>query len=234
MRKLVERFNKGTLAWHFHTGYLANTWPEEPIEVGKTFKVSGRVKLCDNGLHASLGPWNALNYHMGPFVSRVRLEGTIIYDAYRKDLASKCCATKRTVLWQADCTDATTRLGLDVLQHGIVYCQDKGISLPKVLQQASVDGYRVLAGLSRMYDRNAVIEELRQQLRDAEGYQLQYMLYLAFTLQNKQLHASRESYVNVLIDSIHNLSPLVGLSRGSLNDMFTNILMRLAPEDYSE
>ena len=92
-------------AYHFTADTLrdgtpipaTNTWlefPDEPI-------------LCEQGLHASLDPWDALQYAPGPNLHLVELGGTIIHGD------DKLVATRRKILKSIDATDLLRRFAAD-------------------------------------------------------------------------------------------------------------------------
>ena len=85
------------LYWHFlreerHMRYP----PYLPVVAGETYRVTGPLVLCQNGLHASLRALDALEYAPGSIVCRVLLGDEVIHDG------DKVCARERTVLWMAD------------------------------------------------------------------------------------------------------------------------------------
>lgn len=66
---------KTILAWHFTNGTLRDGEPLPPI--GQWLEHTGPVIPCKSGLHASLHPFDALQYAPGPWLHRVRLEGDL-------------------------------------------------------------------------------------------------------------------------------------------------------------
>jgi len=108
---------EGTMkAWHFSGEYLR-------FDLNKTRVVQGlrvtceeqRIKPATYGLHASEQAIDALSYapHNSRIVSRVELDGCIIDDR------DNYCASERTHLRVADCTEAVQRFArlcaLDVI-----------------------------------------------------------------------------------------------------------------------
>ena len=89
--------------WHFteaqHHG--RDGWPLQEVEELPT---GTKPILCEIGLHASKSALDALSYAPGPFVSRVRLEGTVVVGD------DKACATRRVRL--AGPVDASRELRL--------------------------------------------------------------------------------------------------------------------------
>lgn len=63
------------------------------VTVGKKFSVSGPIKLCENGLHASKKVSHALNYAPGLVLCVVRVSGNI------QEGADKICGRHREVVW---------------------------------------------------------------------------------------------------------------------------------------
>jgi hypothetical protein len=59
------------------------------VEVGKTYKAKGKLKFCENGMHASANILDALQYAYGPVICRVELIGKIIHDR-DKSVARGC------------------------------------------------------------------------------------------------------------------------------------------------
>src|SRR4051812_47432285 len=86
------------LAWHFVGNALRDGRPI-PAD-GELLKFDGTPILCQRGLHASLHPYDALNYAPGPILCRVECSGTII----RGD--DKLVCTERTIIARADATEA--------------------------------------------------------------------------------------------------------------------------------
>ena len=62
------------------------------IRVGQTHKVTGDIKLCQKGLHASIKPLDALKYAPGSMLWLVELSGEIIIGD------DKCVASERTYI----------------------------------------------------------------------------------------------------------------------------------------
>lgn len=77
-------------AWWFSKGRVLPHDDGRQIMLGQTHKISGPIIPCENGLHASVSPLDALNYAPGPVIWRVELGGTIIKNS------DKCVASERT------------------------------------------------------------------------------------------------------------------------------------------
>ena len=96
--------------WHFteaqHHG--RDGWPLQKVEELPT---GIKPILCEIGLHASKSALEALSYAPGPFVSRVRLEGTVVVGddkacaPRRVRLAGPADASRELRLFAADCAE---------------------------------------------------------------------------------------------------------------------------------
>lgn len=94
--------SKRVLAWHFLAGPLPGVLRDgspAPAD-GEILTHDDPLILCEQGLHASVRPKDALNYAPGPIVCRVECSGTIQHDG------DKLVCTERRILWRAD-ADAT-------------------------------------------------------------------------------------------------------------------------------
>jgi len=90
-------------AWHFlKENGRCNTGRLGKIEVGKTYKVKGKIEMCHRGLHGSVRLVDALWHAPGPVLCRVELGGNIVKDP---SLPCKVVASERTVLWMQDITE---------------------------------------------------------------------------------------------------------------------------------
>ena len=85
MPKLID-------AWWFSTGKTLPHGDGRRIAIGRTHKVEGTIIPCNNGLHASVKPLDALQYAPGPIVWRVRMGGTGVDDG------DKLAASERTYI----------------------------------------------------------------------------------------------------------------------------------------
>ena len=83
-------------AYHFTSTKLRDGTPIPVIGHKLVFK--GKPILCEQGLHASLHPFDALQYAPGPFLDIVEMSGTIIYGN------DKLVATERTRIKGIDAT----------------------------------------------------------------------------------------------------------------------------------
>ena len=84
-------------AWHFVGDTLRDGSPVPPD--GKWLAHSGKLVLCESGLHASPDPFDALQYAPGPILCLVELGGKIVKDA------DKYVASRRKILRRMDATE---------------------------------------------------------------------------------------------------------------------------------
>jgi len=89
---------KTTYAWHFTGPTLRDGSPIPPI--GQTLRHSGRLVPCKSGLHASLEPFDALQFAPGPQLHLVRVDGR-----YLTHNTDKIVADNRTIVASMDATD---------------------------------------------------------------------------------------------------------------------------------
>ena len=75
--------------WWFSKGRTLPHGDGRRINVGITHGVKGAIVACENGLHASVKPLDALGYAPGPIVWRVRLSGVIVPHDNDKHVASE-------------------------------------------------------------------------------------------------------------------------------------------------
>ena len=75
--------------WWFSKGRTLPHGDGRRIKVGITHGVKGAIVACENGLHASVKPLDALGYAPGPVVWRVRLSGVIVPHGEDKHAASE-------------------------------------------------------------------------------------------------------------------------------------------------
>ena len=86
-------------AWYFSREDRRLRYDDDrPIAAGAVHTVSGDLKLCLNGLHASKNILDALNFAPGPIMWRVELGGEILAGD------NKLCASERRYLWGYDAT----------------------------------------------------------------------------------------------------------------------------------
>ena len=99
------------LAWHFLADDGRLRFGDRPVvTAGSTLAATGRLSLCNNGMHASLRAFDALQYAPGSVVCRVELSGQIVHGD------DKLCARKRHVLWMADATQELHAFSADAAE----------------------------------------------------------------------------------------------------------------------
>ena len=87
---------KEVLAWHFVGDTLRDGTPIP--KDGEWLKYSGNLELCASGLHASIDPFDALEYAPGPTLCRVVVRGDIIHGS------DKLVASERMIISRMDAT----------------------------------------------------------------------------------------------------------------------------------
>ena len=101
-------------AWYFSgTDCRLRYGDGRVIEAGETHIVECKPILCEQGLHGSVKPLDALSFAPGPMVWRVELSGDL-------DIGDdKVAATSRKYLWGYDATDVLCKFArlcaLDVI-----------------------------------------------------------------------------------------------------------------------
>ena len=88
---------KQILAWHF-IGNALRDGSAIPAD-GEWLKVKTPLSLCNHGLHASLNPFDALQYAPGATLCRVALRGDIVHGD------DKLCASERMIICRMDATE---------------------------------------------------------------------------------------------------------------------------------
>jgi len=102
------------LAWHFLADDRRMYYPPRTlVEAGKTYTAVGRLRLCRNGMHASVRAFDALAYALGDVVCRVRMGGV------RLEGKEKVCARARTVLWLADAAPVLHEFACQVAEQAL-------------------------------------------------------------------------------------------------------------------
>ena len=102
-------------AWWFSAAKTLPHGDGRRIKLGQTHKIKGEIIPCENGLHASVKPLDALSYSPGPIIWRVRLSGIVVPHG-----GDKHCASERTYLAGGiDVSDTLRKFGrlcaLDVI-----------------------------------------------------------------------------------------------------------------------
>ena len=90
-----------------------------PARAG-TVEVSGPLKLCVRGLHASACVIDALYYAPGPWLSRVELRGTVVMGD------DKACATERVARGYVDVTNVLREFAVRCAVRALEREQDAG------------------------------------------------------------------------------------------------------------
>ena len=104
---------KPVLGWHFlrADGTMRNG--EKPPRVGHYMRHTGKVDMCNFGLHFSRRAIDALDYARGPIVCRVRCRDIV------DEHGEKAVCRERKILWRYDATDVlrafARRCALDVI-----------------------------------------------------------------------------------------------------------------------
>jgi hypothetical protein len=92
---------KPILAWHWLAEDKRLRYDDKRlVRTGSRLSATGPLRLCHNGMHASILARHSLTYAPGPIICRVKLSGEILTSD------DKLCARTREVLWMADATAA--------------------------------------------------------------------------------------------------------------------------------
>jgi hypothetical protein len=93
------------IAYHF-TGKTLHDGRPIPA-IGDTLRHEGKLIICEQGLHWSRQPFDALKYAPGPYLHRVRVGGQIV------EQDDKGASTERTILATIDATHLMRRFAAD-------------------------------------------------------------------------------------------------------------------------
>jgi hypothetical protein len=93
------------IAYHF-TGKTLHDGRPVPA-IGETLRHEGKLIICEQGLHWSRQPFDALRYAPGPYLHRVRVGGQIV------EQRDKGASTERTILATIDATHLMRRFAAD-------------------------------------------------------------------------------------------------------------------------
>ena len=85
-----------TYAFHFVPKDLKLAHSGEPVEVGRTYRVEGKIVPCKNGLHGSIRLLDALTYASSSILTRCAYAGEIVHER------DKLAASERTIVWIGD------------------------------------------------------------------------------------------------------------------------------------
>ena len=131
-----EKNGEHILAWHFLADDRRLQYGERVlIEAGSVSEAIGRLKLCDNGLHASLKPLDALGFAPGAMIERVLLEGEILHGD------DKLCARQRTCLWIGDATNLLHEYACWAAEYAFAIVEKAGGTIDQ-RSRAAVDAKR--------------------------------------------------------------------------------------------
>src|ERR1022692_1797838 len=83
-------------AWHFVPANMKLAHSDEPVEVGRTYRVKGKIVPCKNGLHGSIRLLDALGYTSSSILTRCSYAGEVVHES------NKLAASERTILWLGD------------------------------------------------------------------------------------------------------------------------------------
>ena len=99
------------LAYHFSGSKLRDGWPVPAI--GEKLVFQGEPILCEQGLHFSLHPFDALQYAPGPMLHRVRVGGIVVHGE------DKGVCTERTIVASVDATAMLRKFACDIALEGL-------------------------------------------------------------------------------------------------------------------
>lgn len=95
----MQQQQSSVLAWHFlYEGNKMRDGKVAPAD-GVPLHFAGEPIPCEQGLHASLQPFDALQYAPGAILCLVRCAGTIVYTE------DKIVCTERTIVARMDATE---------------------------------------------------------------------------------------------------------------------------------
>lgn len=140
------------LAWHFlpNNGCL-RFGKREKVRAGRVYRADGPLVLCENGMHASVDPLDALSYAPGAIICRVEMRGETVIGG------DKLCSRERKVLWKADATRT--------LHEFAIWCATRALKRAQVTDKRCWNALRV----RRLWlDGRATDDELLA-ARDAAG-----------------------------------------------------------------
>src|ERR1019366_8082434 len=94
--RVEDRMSATIYAWPFVPSNLRLAHSGEPVEVGRTYHVKGKIIPCEDGLHGSIRLIDALGYASSSILTRCRYDGTIVHEQ------DKLAASERTIIWLGD------------------------------------------------------------------------------------------------------------------------------------
>jgi hypothetical protein len=116
------------LAWHWCAASMKTQHTGEVISPTRKLTVRPPLRPCSVGLHASLDPFDALQYAPGTIICRVKLSGEII----KGD--DKICAEHRELIWHANAETLLHEFACD--------CAERALHIAKVTDQRCHDAIR--------------------------------------------------------------------------------------------
>jgi hypothetical protein len=116
----VSEMGDKLLAWHFLNDKGTLRDGVTNVEAGQTLRVTGKIVLCERGLHASIKPLDALQYAPGAIICRVEMGGTIVHGD------DKLVASERTVLWMVDATNMLHEFACRCAEGALTLLRKKG------------------------------------------------------------------------------------------------------------
>jgi hypothetical protein len=99
------------LAWHFTDGMILRDG--QPLKVGKVYKHTGPLVMCEAGYHASIDIRDALSYAPGFTVSCVQCSGEM------KQQSDKLVCRERKALWSFDAKEVILKWSIRVATDAI-------------------------------------------------------------------------------------------------------------------
>ena len=121
---------KKILAWHLiPKDRRLEHGDDRIVRARRTMRVEGPPSLCNHGLHASEKLLDALGYHPGPIICRVKVGGAVV----RGD--DKLAATERRCLWWVD--------GERIMHEFAVWCARRALKTANVTDQRCWEALRV-------------------------------------------------------------------------------------------
>lgn len=142
--------------WHFVGDNLRDSSPIP--KDGEWLKFNGKLILCSQGLHASLDPFDALEYAPGATLCRVQVRGKIIYGT------NKLVATERMIVCRMNATELLRYFArMQALSVAHMY------DTPEVIIDYLMTGDEGLRGAARVSARGDTWSAARNSAWEAAG-----------------------------------------------------------------
>ena len=141
------------MAWHFTNDTLRDGSPIPAI--GEPLRHKGKIIPCEAGLHASIDPFDALQYAPGALLHRVECSGQIV--THGND---KIACRQRTIIASIDATTLLRRFACD---QAIEALRITATTPPKIV----ADYLRTADEALRAAARAAARDAARDAVRDA-------------------------------------------------------------------